>query len=120
MSPHSLYWPAWQVDLKEILSTGRFDMATAQRSAGWLQSLIADGPLIPESEEYGMSSFIYRCPLEAMPRTRFRQRTAYAENTAFHKGGRGVISPFQLLFPEGVPLSGGHAAAVLPQLLLAI
>lgn len=49
-----------QVDLKEILNTGRFDMERAQRSAGWLQSLIADGPIVPESEEYGISSFIYR------------------------------------------------------------
>ena len=52
-----------QVDLKEIVSTGRFDMAKAQRAAGWLQSLIADGPVVPETEEYGISSFIYRCLL---------------------------------------------------------
>ena len=46
--------------MKEIVSTGRFDMAKAQRAAGWLQSLIADGPIVPETEEYGISSFIYR------------------------------------------------------------
>lgn len=49
-----------QVDLKEVVGTGKFDMAKAQRAAGWLQSLISDGPVVPETEEYGISSFIYR------------------------------------------------------------
>ena len=49
-----------QVDLKEILNTGKFSLERAQRSAGWLQSLMSAGPLVPETEEYGISSFVYR------------------------------------------------------------
>lgn len=49
-----------QVPVKDIVGTGRFDLDKAQRSAGWLQSLLKDGPLVPETEEYGISSFVYR------------------------------------------------------------
>jgi G3E family GTPase len=46
------------VDLKEIMNTGLFSMEKAMTSAGWLQSLKED--MVPESEEYGISSFVYR------------------------------------------------------------
>jgi len=47
-----------QVDPREILNTGRFDFAKAQQAPGWYQEL--QGGHIPETEEYGIRSFVYR------------------------------------------------------------
>ncbi len=44
--------------LAELLNTQRFDFAKAEQAAGWLQEL--RGTHIPETEEYGISSFIYQ------------------------------------------------------------
>jgi G3E family GTPase len=47
-----------QVPLHKILNTGRFDFAKAEQAAGWLQEL--RGTHTPETEEYGISSFVYQ------------------------------------------------------------
>lgn len=47
-----------KVALNRILNTGRFDMEEAESSAGWVREL--NGIHTPESEEYGISSFVYR------------------------------------------------------------
>jgi G3E family GTPase len=47
-----------QVPLSEVLGTGRFDMDEAASSAKWLQELQNDHT--PETEEYGVSSIVFR------------------------------------------------------------
>ncbi|MGO4035981.1 GTP-binding protein [Staphylococcus pseudintermedius] len=51
-----------QVNIDEVLETGRFNFEAASQSAGWLQELEAGGHAThtPETEEYGISSFVYR------------------------------------------------------------
>ncbi|MEC3877380.1 GTP-binding protein [Chryseobacterium salviniae] len=48
-----------KVDPKEILNTGLFDFDTAQISAGW-QKELQSSHHTPETEEYGISSFVFR------------------------------------------------------------
>ncbi|MCP3028659.1 GTP-binding protein [Halobacillus sp. A5] len=49
-----------EIDPAKILNTHRFNFETASQSAGWLKELMA-GPEehTPETEEYGMHSFVY-------------------------------------------------------------
>lgn len=46
-----------QVDIGEILGTGKFDFAQASQAPGWLKEL--RGEHVPESDEYGIRSFVY-------------------------------------------------------------
>lgn len=48
-----------QVNPKEILNTGLFNFEEAEQSAGWIEEL-NKGEHTPETEEYGISSFVYR------------------------------------------------------------
>jgi len=48
-----------QVSPKEILNTGLFDFDEAEQSAGWQEELNKENHT-PETEEYGISSFVYR------------------------------------------------------------
>jgi G3E family GTPase len=48
-----------QLDTADLLNRSRFDFEKASSSAGWIKELAA-GEHIPETEEYGISSFVYR------------------------------------------------------------
>ena len=47
-----------KVPLDRILNTGKFDFDKASQSAGWIKEL--DGHHSPETEEYGISSIVFR------------------------------------------------------------
>lgn len=48
-----------QVDPAEILNTGLFDFEKASQAPGWIQELQKEHHT-PETDEYGISSFVYR------------------------------------------------------------
>ena len=48
-----------KVNTSEILNTGLFNFEEAEQSAGWIEELSKDSHT-PETEEYGISSFVYR------------------------------------------------------------
>uniref|UniRef100_A0A7S3Y3Z9 CobW C-terminal domain-containing protein n=1 Tax=Heterosigma akashiwo TaxID=2829 RepID=A0A7S3Y3Z9_HETAK len=47
-----------KVGLQQVVGTGAFDFDKAAQAPGWLQEL--NGEHVPETEEYGISSFIFR------------------------------------------------------------
>lgn len=58
-----------EVDINDVLNTGRFDFEQASNSAGWIKELTEGGHAehTPETEEYGIGSFVYsrRLPFHA-------------------------------------------------------
>ena len=48
------------VDLGEVLDTGRFDAGKAEMHPLWAKELYGFKDHVPETEEYGISSFVYR------------------------------------------------------------
>ena len=45
-----------KVDIRYVINTGMFDFEKAEASAGWIKEL--ENEHIPETEEYGIGSFI--------------------------------------------------------------
>lgn len=60
LNPHATIIPTINAsaNLSQVLNTGKFSIERASSYAGWLQALWSD--VIPETEEYGIGSFIYR------------------------------------------------------------
>jgi G3E family GTPase len=54
------------VDIGQLLNTGLFDYEKAALGAGWLRSLHEE--MKPETEEYGISSFVFRARRPFAPR----------------------------------------------------
>lgn len=48
-----------KIEAKEILNTGLFNFEEAEQSAGWIEELNKEDHT-PETEEYGIGSFVYR------------------------------------------------------------
>ncbi|MEM9468853.1 MAG: zinc metallochaperone GTPase ZigA [Pseudomonadota bacterium] len=49
-----------QVDMNEVMDTGLFDFEEAQEHPMWAQELYNPDEHVPETEEYGITSFVYR------------------------------------------------------------
>lgn len=49
-----------KVDLKEVVGTGRFDFNKAEQHPLWFKELHGFKDHVPETEEYGVRSFVYR------------------------------------------------------------
>ncbi|WP_299675883.1 GTP-binding protein [uncultured Tenacibaculum sp.] len=47
-----------KVDLNEVINTNLFDYKKAEASAGWIKEL--ENEHVPETEEYGIGSFVFR------------------------------------------------------------
>ncbi|MCX5329699.1 GTP-binding protein [Streptomyces sp. NBC_00140] len=54
-----------RVDLQQVLGTGLFDLERAQQAPGWVREL--NGEHVPETEEYGVSSTVFRSELPFHP-----------------------------------------------------
>lgn len=54
------------VPTETVLATGRFDFQAASAAPGWMASL--DEPVVPETDEYGISHFVYRARRPFHPR----------------------------------------------------
>ena len=75
-----------EIDPMRILNTGLFDFEEAEESAGWIEELNKEEHT-PETEEYGIGSFVYRTKLPFDPE-RFWQffQTKFPSNIIRSKG----------------------------------
>ncbi|MDA1361478.1 GTP-binding protein [Glycomyces luteolus] len=54
-----------RIDTASVLGTGRFDLDRAQEAPGWVKEI--NGEHVPETEEYGISSLVFRDPAPFHP-----------------------------------------------------
>ncbi|MFF9144878.1 GTP-binding protein [Streptomyces sp. NPDC014861] len=67
LNPEARIVPAvrGRVPLEHVLGTGLFDVEKAQQAPGWVKEL--NGDHVPETEEYGISSLVFRSELPFHP-----------------------------------------------------
>ncbi|MFC9295088.1 GTP-binding protein [Streptomyces sp. NPDC057011] len=67
LNPEARVVPAvrGRVALEQVLGTGLFDVERAQQAPGWVKEL--NGDHVPETEEYGISSLVFRSDLPFHP-----------------------------------------------------
>ena len=56
-----------QVDIHDVMGTGLYDLEEAQEHPLWAQELYNPGAHVPETEEYGITSFVYRTQVPFNP-----------------------------------------------------
>ncbi|WP_403551691.1 GTP-binding protein [Streptomyces iakyrus] len=54
-----------RIGVRDVLETGRFDLERAQQAPGWVREL--NGDHVPETEEYGISSLVFRSSVPFHP-----------------------------------------------------
>ncbi|MDO0909900.1 GTP-binding protein [Streptomyces sp. DT2A-34] len=72
-----------QVALQEVLGTRLFDLERAQQAPGWVREL--NGDHVPETEEYGISSTLFRSELPFHPERLFAFVTEDLDSGAYGK-----------------------------------
>lgn len=72
-----------QVPLQEVLGTRLFDLERAQQAPGWVREL--NGDHVPETEEYGISSTVFRSPVAFHPGRLWTFVTQELDSGAFGK-----------------------------------
>lgn len=74
-----------KVDPKAILSTGLFDFEAASQSAGWIAELQKEHHT-PETEEYGISSFVYARKIPFHPERLLQKLASWPAEVIRSKG----------------------------------
>lgn len=74
-----------KVDPHEILNTSRFDFEQASQSAGWIQEMMKEEHT-PETEEYGISSFVYKRKVPFHPERLLQWITQWPQEVVRAKG----------------------------------
>ena len=107
---HLIHAQEGVVPLDNILNTGTFDLEAAQSSAGWLKEL--QGEHTPETEEYGISSFVFKARRPFHPQRLMNFLTgAHMQTVLRSKGFFWLASRFN----SGIQWSlAGHVARVSP------
>jgi G3E family GTPase len=72
-----------QVALQEVLGTRLFDLERAQQAPGWVREL--NGDHVPETEEYGISSTVFRSELPFHPERLFTFVSEELDSGAYGK-----------------------------------
>ncbi|QFQ99166.1 GTP-binding protein [Streptomyces phaeolivaceus] len=70
-----------RVPVAEVLGTGAFDLERAQGAPGWVREL--NGEHVPETEEYGISSTVFRAELPFHPERLWTFVTEALDSGAF-------------------------------------